>query len=76
MDMVYLVRALVFLLETALACVGVDMKLNEAQTPPQGGTLVGTTGVVEAGVAVLTLSRGTGQTLHTYWTGYWTAAGS
>jgi hypothetical protein len=73
--MVYIVRALVFLLETALAAVGVDMKLVSGQTPPQGGTLVGTTGVVQAGVAVLTLSRGTGQTLHTYWTGYWTAAG-
>jgi len=74
--MVYLVRALVFLLDTALAAVGVDMKLASAQTPPQGGTLVGTTGVVEVGVAVVTLSRGTGQTLHTYWTGYWTAAGT
>ena len=74
--MVYLVRALVFLLETALACVGVDMTLDDSPTPPQGGTLVGTTDVVQVGVAVLKLSRGTGPAQHTYWTGYWTASGN
>jgi hypothetical protein len=66
----------VFLLETVLNAAGMSMKLVSAQTPPQGGTGVGATGVVQTGVAVLTLTRGTGQTLHTYWTGYWTAAGS
>jgi hypothetical protein len=27
-------------------------------------------------VVVLTISRGTGPTKHTFWTGYWTGAGS
>jgi hypothetical protein len=67
---------MVFLLETALACAGVDLTLTAAQTPSQGATLLGTTAVVETGVAVLTISRGTGQSKRTFWTGYWTAAGS
>jgi hypothetical protein len=75
MDMVYIVRALVFLLETVLAAAGMTMSLNDAQTPPSGGTGVGSTDVVQAGVAVLTLTRGTGPSLQTYWTGYWTASG-
>jgi hypothetical protein len=74
--MQFIVQAFVFLLETALGCAGVDLTLTAAQTPPQGATLLGTTAVVEAGVAVLTISRGTGQSKRTFWTGYWTAAGS
>ena len=31
--------------------------------------------MAQAGVAVLTLTRGTGQSLQIYWTGYWTASG-
>ena len=74
--MLYVVRAMVFLLETALGCAGVDLTLTAAQSAPQGATLLGTTAVVETGVAVLTISRGTGQSKRTFWTGYWTAAGS
>ena len=74
--MAYLVQAFVFLLETALACVGVDMSLTAQPTPPEGGTLVGTTETVQVGVAVLKFSRGSGPSLHEYWTGYWTAAGA
>jgi hypothetical protein len=74
--MVYLVQALVFLLETALAAVGVTMTLNEAPVAPEVGTLVGSTDVVQVGVVVLRLSRGNGPTLHNYWTGYWNAAGN
>jgi hypothetical protein len=74
--MLFIVQAFVFLLETALGAAGVDLTLAAAQTPPQGGTLLGTTAVVQTGVAVLTISRGTGQSKCTFWTGYWTAAGS
>ena len=74
--MLYVVRALVFLLETALRASGVDLTLTAAQSAPQGGTLLGTTAVVQTGVAVLTISRGTGQSKRTFWTGYWTAAGN
>jgi len=74
--MQFIVQAFVFLLETALGCAGVDLTLTAAQTPPQGATLLGTTAVVESGVAVLTISRGTGQSKRTFWTGCWSAAGS
>ena len=72
--MLFIVRALVFLLETALGCAGVDLTLAGAPTPPQGGTLLGETDVVETGVVVLTITRGTGPALRTFWTGYWTVA--
>jgi hypothetical protein len=58
--MLFLVQAFVFLLQTALGCAGVDLTLAAAPTPPEGGTLLGTTDVVLTGVAVLTTSRGTG----------------
>jgi hypothetical protein len=74
--MQFIVQAFVFLLETALGCAGVDLTLTAAQTPPQGATSLGTTAVVESGVAVLTISRGAGQSKRTFWTGYWTASGS
>ena len=74
--MLFIVQAFMFLLETALGCAGVDLTLTAAQTPPQGATLLGTTAVVQTGVAVLTISRGTGPSKHTFWTGYWSAAGS
>ena len=74
--MLYIVRALVFLLETALAATGVDLALTAAPTPPQGGTLLGTTAVVQTGVGALAISRGTGPSKTTFWTGYWTASGT
>ena len=74
--MVYLVRAFVFLLETALAAVGVTMTLVDAPVAPEKGTLVGTTDVVQVGVVTLRLTRGNGPTLETFWTGYWNAAGT
>jgi hypothetical protein len=74
--MQFIVQAFVFLLETALGCAGVDLTLTAAQTPPQGATLLGSTAVVESGVAVLTISRGSGQSKRTFWTGSWTASGS
>ena len=74
--MQFIVQAMVFLLQTALGCAGVDLKLIAAQSAPQGATSLGTTAVVQTGVAVLTISRGSGETLHVYWTGYWTGVGS
>jgi len=74
--MLFIVQAFVFLLQTALGCAGVDLTLTAAQSAPQGGTLLGTTAVVQTGVAVLTISRGTGQAKSTFWIGYWTPAGS
>ena len=74
--MLFIVQAFVFLLETALGAAGVDLTLTAAPTPPQDGTLLGTTAVVQTGVAVLTISRGTGPSKRTFWTGYWTASGN
>ena len=73
--MQYVVQAMVFLLQTALGCAGVDLALTAGQTPPQGATLLDSTNVVHTGVVVLTISRGTGPSKHTFWTGYWTGAG-
>ena len=70
--MLYLVRALVYLLETALAASGVTMTLTAEAQPPTGGTLLGTAPVLSQPVRTVKLTRGTGPTLHTYWTGYWT----
>ncbi len=74
--MQFIVQAFVFLLQTALGCAGVDLKLTASPSAPEGSTLLGTTADVQTGVAVLTISRGAGQTLRTFWTGYWTAAGA
>ena len=74
--MQYIVQAFVFLLQTALGCAGVDLTLTAAQSAPQGATLLGSTSVVHTGVVVLTISRGTGPSKHTYWTGYWNHASS
>ncbi|HTW92526.1 MAG TPA: hypothetical protein VMH22_12570 [bacterium] len=74
--MQFIVQAFVFLLQTALGCAGVDPKLTPVQSTPQGATSLGTTAVVQSGVAALTISRGSGETMHTCFTGYWTHAGS
>ncbi len=74
--MLFIVRALVFLLETALAVSGVDLEITSAGTAPQGASLLGSTAVVQTGYVVQTFSRGTGPSKVTFWTGYWSAAGS
>ena len=70
--MLYLVRALVYLLETALAASGVTMTLTGDAQPPTGATLLGSLPPLVLPVRTVKLTRGTGPTLHTYWTGYWT----
>ena len=72
--MLYIVRALVFLLETALAASGVTMTLTTAAQPPVGATPLGSAPGTTMAVWTLKLTRGTGQALQTYWTGYWTLA--
>jgi len=67
---------MVFLLQTALGATGVDLTLTAAQSAPPGAKLLGTTAVVQVGYVVLTISRGTGPTKKTFWTGHWSAAGS
>jgi hypothetical protein len=67
---------MVFLLQTALGARGVDLTLTAAQSAPPSATLLGTTTVVQTGFVVLTMSRGTGPSKRTYWTGYWSGAGS
>ena len=74
--MLFIVQAFVFLLQTALACAGVNLTLADAPNAPQGATLLGTTGAVQVGVLVLTITRGTGPSLRTFFTGYWTASGA
>jgi hypothetical protein len=72
--MLYLVRALVYLLETALAASGVTMTLTAEAQPPTDGTLLGSVPALVLPVRTVKLTRGTGPTLHTYWKGYWTLA--
>jgi hypothetical protein len=67
----YLVRALVFLLETVLGAAGMDMTLAAEAQPPTGATLLGTAPALSAPVRTLNITRGTGPTLETFWTGYW-----
>ena len=74
--MLYIVLAMVFLLTTALAAAGVSLSVGDAPNAPEGATLLGTTGAVQVGVLVLTITRGTGPALKTYFTGYWTASGA
>ena len=74
--MQYIVQAMVFLLQTALGATGVDLTLTAAQSAPPGATLLGTTSVVQTGYVVQTFTRGTGPGKTTFWTGYWSAAGS
>ena len=75
-NMLYRVRAFVFLMKTALECSGVDLTLTDAPNAPEGATLLGTTGVVQVGVVVLAITRGTGPAMRTFWAGYWTASGA
>jgi hypothetical protein len=70
--MLYIVRALVFLLQTALSASGMTMTLAAADNPPSGGTALGTAPALSKPVRTLTITRGQGQTLTTFWTGYWT----
>ena len=70
--MLYIVRALVFLLETALAASGVTITLAAQAQPPTDGTLLGSVPVLAQPVRTLKLTRGTGPALVTFWTGYWT----
>jgi len=70
--MLYIVRALVFLLETALAASGVTMTLAAQAQPPTDGTLLGSVPPLVLPVRTLKLTRGTGPGLQTFWTGYWT----
>jgi hypothetical protein len=70
--MLYLVRALVFLLETALNASGVTMTLTAEAQPPTGGTLLGSAPALVLPARTLRLTRGNGLALRTYWIGYWT----
>jgi len=70
--MLYIVRALVFLLETAVAAAGVTMTLTAEATPPTDGTLLGSVPPLSLPVRTLKLTRGSGPSLVTFWTGYWT----
>jgi hypothetical protein len=72
MNMLYIVRALVFLLETALSVAGVTMTLTAEAQPPVGGTLLGSAPALALPNRTLKLTRGTGPALRTYRTGYWT----
>ena len=72
--MLYLVQALVFLLDTVLAAAGMKMTLSSDAQPPVGATPLGSAPALALPTRPLRLTRGTGPTLHTYWTGYWTLA--
>jgi hypothetical protein len=74
--MLYIVRALVYLLQTALDASGVDLTVTTSQSAPPGAPLLGTTSVMQNGYVVQTFTRGTGPAKTTFWTGYWSAAGS
>ena len=70
--MIYLVRALVFLLETVLAAAGMTMTLTGEAQPPVGATLLGSVPPLVLPARTLRLTRGSGPSLQTFWTGYWT----
>ena len=70
--MLYIVRALVFLLETALAASGVTMTLAAQAQAPTGAALLGSVPALSLPVRTVKLTRGTGPSLVTFWTGYWT----
>ena len=67
--MLYIVRALVFLLETALAASGVTMTLAAQAQAPTGAALLGSVPVLSLPVRTVQLTRGTGPSLVTFWTG-------
>ena len=69
--MLYIVRAIVFLLETALAVGGVTVTLADAAQAPSDGTLLGSAPALSQPVRTLKLTRGTGPDLQTFWVGYW-----
>ena len=70
-----LVYAMVFLLNTVLAAVGVVLSLSLDPAAPQGSSLLGTMpplgGGPVSGVYVLKMTRGTGQALRTVFAGHW-----
>ncbi len=72
--MVNIVKALVFLLQTALNAAGMTMTLAAADNPPEGGANLGTAPALSKPVRTLVITRGSGETLTTFWTGYWTLA--
>jgi len=72
--MLYIVRALVFLLQTAVNASGVTMSLAAQAQPPEGGTLLGSAPSLALPVRTLRLTRGSGPSQQTFWTGYWTLA--
>ena len=70
-NMLYLVRALVYLLEMALAASGVTMTLTAEALPPSDGTLLGSAPALSQPIRTLKLTRGSGPSLVTFWKGYW-----
>ena len=75
---IYFARLAAFVLTTLLALTSrtFQMPLTAAGSAPSHGILLGTTNVVQVGVVILKLTTGTGPTLKTYATFYYTAAGS
>jgi hypothetical protein len=73
--MVGLVYAMVFLLNTALNAVGIVLNLTFAADPPEGSSLLGSVGSLggsdEPGAFILRMTRGSGPSLRTYFTGHW-----
>ncbi len=72
--MLYIVRAMVFLLSTALNAAGMTMTLAAEDNPPQGGANLGSAPALSKPVRTIVITRGSGETLTTFWTGYWTLA--
>jgi len=70
----YLVRAMVYLLQVALGASGMAMLVTSQAQPPSPGTNLGTAAVLGSPVRVLRIVRGTGQQQVVLWTGYWTLA--
>jgi hypothetical protein len=70
-NMLYLVRALVYLLETALAASGVTMTLTAEAQPPVGGTSLGSAPALVLPNRTLRMTRGTGPALRIFFTGHW-----
>ena len=69
-------NVMVWFLNLLLSLAAIELNLEGDPTPPQGGVDLGETDLVQVGVAVLTITSGSGPSLRTYFTGYWTASGN
>ena len=70
--MLYLARAMVYLLTVIVNAAGATFTLSAEAQPPVGGTLLGSAPALVLPIRKLVIARGTGPTSVVLFTGYWT----